>query len=98
MPLLDQRKAFTMREPGQRESRPRETEGARNMSSTTSAPGIVSSPVPLRDVLPWTVFAVLLLLAVYFVGIEEGAASLFSGTYVHEFVHDGRHILGFQCH
>jgi hypothetical protein len=34
----------------------------------------------------------------YFVGAEQGATSLISGTYVHEFVHDGRHLLGFPCH
>ena len=55
--------------------------------------------IPLRDVLPWAIFAGLLaLLAIYFVDIEEGAASLISGMYVHEFVHDGRHLLGFPCH
>ena len=40
----------------------------------------------------------ILLLAVYFVGAEEGATSIFKGMYVHEFVHDGRHLLGFPCH
>jgi hypothetical protein len=34
----------------------------------------------------------------YFVGAEEGATSLIPGMYVHEFVHDGRHLLGFPCH
>ncbi|NUS19585.1 MAG: CbtB-domain containing protein, partial [Mesorhizobium sp.] len=28
----------------------------------------------------------------------EGATSLIRGTAVHEFVHDGRHLLGFPCH
>ena len=32
------------------------------------------------------------------IGAEEGATSIFSGSYVHEFVHDGRHLLGFPCH
>jgi hypothetical protein len=60
----------------------------------------ISIPViPVRDILPWAVFAgLLLLLAIYFVGAEEGATSLISGKYVHEFVHDGRHLLGFPCH
>ena len=39
-----------------------------------------------------------LLLAIYFVGAEEGATSLIPGMYVHEFFHDGRHLLGFPCH
>lgn len=43
--------------------------------------------------------AVLALLAIYFVGIDQGAVSLFgSDTHVHEFFHDARHLLGFPCH
>ena len=53
----------------------------------------------LRQVLPWAIFAgLMLMLAIYFVGAEEGATSLIKGMYVHEFVHDGRHLLGFPCH
>jgi hypothetical protein len=55
--------------------------------------------IPVEDVLPWAIFGgLVLMLALYFVGAEQGATSLFSGTYVHEFVHDGRHLLGFPCH
>ncbi len=54
--------------------------------------------IPLSVVWPWLLFIPLLLLAIYFVGAEEGAASLIKGTVVHEFVHDGRHLLGFPCH
>ncbi|WP_109483502.1 CbtB domain-containing protein [Paraburkholderia sp. C35] len=58
-----------------------------------------STPIPLRDLLPWIVFGgLLMLLALYFVGAEQGATSLIPGMYVHEFVHDGRHLLGFPCH
>jgi hypothetical protein len=43
--------------------------------------------------------AFLALLAIYFIGIDQGAVSLFgSDTHVHEFVHDARHLLGFPCH
>jgi hypothetical protein len=43
--------------------------------------------------------AFLALLALYFVGIDQGAVSLFgSDSHVHEFVHDARHLLGFPCH
>ena len=31
-------------------------------------------------------------------GAEEGATSIIPGMYVHELVHDGRHLLGFPCH
>ncbi|TDD94065.1 CbtB domain-containing protein [Actinomadura rubrisoli] len=55
--------------------------------------------VPIREVLPWAVFAVVLAaVLIYFVGAEQGATSLFGGTWVHEFTHDGRHLLGFPCH
>ena len=34
-----------------------------------------------------------------FIGLDQGATSVFgSNTYVHEFVHDARHFLGFPCH
>ena len=57
------------------------------------------SPVPLKDLAPWAIFGtVLALIALYFVGAEQGATSLFSGMGVHEWVHDGRHLLGFPCH
>jgi cobalt transporter subunit CbtB len=43
--------------------------------------------------------AVLGLLVLYFVGMDQGATSVFgNNTYVHEFVHDARHLLGFPCH
>jgi hypothetical protein len=36
----------------------------------------------------------------YFIGIDEGAMSVFgpNAMFVHEFVHDARHFLGFPCH
>jgi hypothetical protein len=55
--------------------------------------------VPLREIVPWAVFAVVLaVVLLYFVGAEQGAVSVFSGNYVHEYVHDARHLLGFPCH
>lgn len=69
------------------------------MSDVTFAPAYVPVALPLRAVLPWLLFAgVICLVAIYFVGAEQGATSLISGMYVHEFVHDGRHLLGFPCH
>ncbi len=55
--------------------------------------------IPVNELLPWAIFAgLMLLLALYFVGAEQGATSLIPGIYVHEFLHDGRHLLGFPCH
>jgi hypothetical protein len=69
------------------------------MTTTTFAPTSQPVAIPVRDLLPWAVFGgLLLVLAIYFVGAEQGATSLVRGMYVHEFVHDGRHLLGFPCH
>jgi hypothetical protein len=39
------------------------------------------------------------LLVYYFIGVDEGALSVFGRSMVvHEFFHDGRHFLGFPCH
>ncbi|WP_175750090.1 CbtB domain-containing protein [Burkholderia pyrrocinia] len=69
------------------------------MSEAVLKPVVVPAPIPVRELLPWAVFVgLMLLLVLYFVGAEQGATSLVPGMYVHEFVHDGRHLLGFPCH
>lgn len=56
-------------------------------------------PLAWQQVLPWLIFAgLLLLVGMYFVSAEQGATSLLSGTGAHEWTHDGRHLLGFPCH
>ncbi|MBS1050992.1 CbtB-domain containing protein [Gluconobacter japonicus] len=66
-----------------------------SLSSSTPAP----IAIPVSALVPWAVFTVILsLILLYFVGAEQGATSLISGHEVHEFVHDGRHLLGFPCH
>jgi hypothetical protein len=68
------------------------------------AAGSIAQPIAVpvisvRDLLPWALFGgLLMLLLIYFVGAEQGATSLIHGRMVHEFVHDGRHLLGFPCH
>ncbi len=64
-------------------------------SADTAAP----VAIPLGELAPWGIFGIVLaLLLIYFVGAEQGATSLIAGREVHEFVHDGRHLLGFPCH
>ena len=69
-------------------------------SSAGSIPQPVNLPViSLREWMPWALFGgLLMLLLIYFVGAEQGATSLLQGRMVHEFLHDGRHLLGFPCH
>ena len=69
------------------------------MTAVVLAPNVGPVAIPVREVLPWAMFGgLILMLAIYFVGAEQGATSMFSGMGVHEFVHDGRHLLGFPCH
>jgi putative cobalt transporter subunit CbtB len=69
-----------------------------SMSQPTSAATPVVIPAS-RAVL-WLAGTALLALAIYyFVGVDQGAVSVFgTHTLIHEFVHDGRHFLGFPCH
>jgi hypothetical protein len=67
--------------------------------NTATARPLAVPAIPVGEILPWAIFTILLaLFALYFVGAEEGATSLIKGMYVHEWVHDGRHLLGFPCH
>jgi len=69
------------------------------MTIASVTPTATTPTIPVREILPWATFGGLIfLLALYFVGAEQGATSIFPGMYIHEFVHDGRHLLGFPCH
>ncbi|HXP05040.1 MAG TPA: CbtB-domain containing protein [Stellaceae bacterium] len=69
------------------------------MTIAAVAPSARPVSIPVGEILPWAVFGELIfLLVLYFVGAEQGATSIFPGMYIHEFVHDGRHLLGFPCH
>lgn len=56
-----------------------------------------SHPLPLRDLAPALLMATALLLLVYLVQFDQGAVSQ-TGSFVHELVHDARHLLGVPCH
>jgi hypothetical protein len=64
---------------------------------TTAATPLV---IPNSRAVLWLVGTALVALAIYyFIGVDQGAWSVFgSDMHVHEFVHDGRHFLGFPCH
>jgi hypothetical protein len=68
-------------------------------ASTSISQPVAIPVIPVRELMPYALFGgLLMLLAIYFVGAEQGATSLIHGRMVHEFVHDGRHLLGFPCH
>jgi hypothetical protein len=58
-----------------------------------------TAAAPLATPARLTAVMLLALIAYYFVGFDQGAVSVFgSDTHIHEFLHDGRHLLGFPCH
>ncbi|MFC4000546.1 CbtB domain-containing protein [Prauserella oleivorans] len=71
-----------------------------SQASVTAVPNPRQIRIPLREILPWAIFAsVLAVLILFFVSTEAGAVELFATDgFVHEFVHDGRHLLAFPCH
>jgi hypothetical protein len=68
------------------------------LSAPRAPQAVYPAPISLGALYPWGIFALALCALVYFVGAEEGATSLIGGSSLHEFVHDGRHLLGFPCH
>lgn len=62
---------------------------------TTTAPTDLVT-LEVRALLPWLVFGTLLAMSIVF--FITAAISLPAGTAIHEWVHDGRHLLGYPCH
>jgi hypothetical protein len=71
------------------------------MSQSTHLPAAeVEVPtIPIAELAPWALFfGVLGLVVLFFISADQGAVSIPSGTAIHEWVHDGRHLLGYPCH
>jgi Probable cobalt transporter subunit (CbtB) len=72
------------------------------MSALPAPSARAGNPIawPISSGTMWLVGPVVLaVLMYYFVGVDQGATSVFGNDmHVHEFVHDARHFLGFPCH
>lgn len=55
------------------------------------------STIPFPRLRPWLAAVPLLLIVGYLVLMDNGALSQ-TGTFLHELMHDGRHLLGVPCH
>jgi hypothetical protein len=68
--------------------------------TTLSTPTATPIVLPVSKAVLWLAGTVFVALALYyFIGIDEGATSVFGNSMViHDFVHDSRHFLGFPCH
>ena len=70
------------------------------MSTAGALARTKTAAIPVTQTIPWVLTALFMgLMLYYFIGVDEGATSVFGNTMVvHEFVHDARHFLGFPCH
>ena len=71
------------------------------VSDTPTESAALRRPIALGSAGTWwlTATVVFSLLVYYFVGIDQGAVSVFGNDmHLHELLHDGRHLLSFPCH
>ncbi len=70
------------------------------MSESVSTRQQVGIPtIPLGRIAPWAaIFGLIALIVLFFVSADQGALGIPAGNAIHEWVHDGRHLLGFPCH
>ena len=69
------------------------------MATAVTVPEIEVPSIPLSQLAPWALlFGLLATLVIFFVSADQGAVSIPAGNAIHEWVHDGRHLLGYPCH
>jgi len=70
-----------------------------SIASIPATPAVEVPSIPAGHIAPWALFTFLLAaIVVFFISADQGIVSIPSGTAIHEWVHDGRHLLGFPCH
>ena len=68
-------------------------------SAAPASPAVEVPSIPIREIAPLALFFGLLgLIVLFFISADQGAISVPSGNAIHEWVHDGRHLLGYPCH
>ena len=68
-------------------------------SAAPTTPQVEVPSIPLSEIAPWAAFfGLLATLVLFFISADQGAVSLPAGNAIHEWVHDGRHLLGYPCH
>ena len=68
--------------------------------SLPNAPAVSRKAISISTGNQWLIGTVLVVALLYYlIGVDEGAYSIFGKSmFIHEFVHDARHFLGFPCH
>jgi hypothetical protein len=69
------------------------------MSQIAATPELEIPSIPIGQIAPWALFVFLIAaIVVFFISADQGIVSIPSGNAIHEWVHDGRHLLGYPCH
>lgn len=69
------------------------------MSQAIATPDLEIPAIPVGKLAPWAAFVFLIAaIVLFFISADQGIVSIPSGNAIHEWVHDGRHLLGFPCH
>ena len=69
------------------------------MSQIAATPELEIPSIPVAQIAPWAFFVLLIAaIVVFFISADQGIVSIPSGNAIHEWVHDGRHLLGYPCH
>jgi len=73
---------------------------AQPTSASRTSARLLAEAIDVPSSFVWLFSALVIgLLVYYFVGIDQGATSVFGNDmHIHEWVHDSRHFLGFPCH
>ena len=70
-----------------------------SQASIAATPEVDIPSIPVVQLAPWAAFVFLAAaIVLFFISADQGIISIPSGTAVHEWVHDGRHLLGYPCH
>ena len=70
-----------------------------SQASIATGPDLEVPSIPIAELAPWAAFFFLLAaIVLFFISADQGIISIPSGNAIHEWVHDGRHLLGYPCH
>lgn len=70
-----------------------------SQASIATSPAVEVPSIPVAQLAPWAAFVFLAAaIVLFFISADQGVVSIPAGNAVHEWVHDGRHLLGFPCH
>ena len=67
-------------------------------AQTATAGSTAAAAIRTRDALIALAAAIVALIALYAVFLDNGQIVSATGAYLHEFSHDGRHLFGAPCH